>query len=244
MLVINAAQLVAFERTSRLAFVDEMTAHLRSRIPRPCDRLEAPTLRSAVQQLVARAEGHGLVSQGGIRLYLELAAMLGAGFDDDPQYPWARETLRYERFPNEMYKAGRLETLARRCLRQLRGPRDSDPQTIREPLERWASAPPSADVNSTFAALAPRRLAYIGTAAASELLHRAAATVTRLHGADDPHTAAAIAVLFFCFGAGCEQDPLLPWIGDALGEGAVRGPAPTVAEIQRGLLHWLADRPR
>ena len=42
---------------------------------------------------IKRAAKHGFTFTGPMRLFLELCLLFGSGFDEDVQYPWARESL-------------------------------------------------------------------------------------------------------------------------------------------------------
>jgi hypothetical protein len=53
------------------------------------ERAAAGVIRSGM----TAARSRGLTTERGVTLYLALAFLLGIGFADDPQYPFAREVL-------------------------------------------------------------------------------------------------------------------------------------------------------
>jgi hypothetical protein len=57
--------------------------------------------RSLVQEGLDGAEQYGIENSPGLTVYITLMFLLGAGFDQDPLYPWAGEVLRDRSLPDE-----------------------------------------------------------------------------------------------------------------------------------------------
>jgi hypothetical protein len=247
MLLIRNAQWNAFRAAAQSAFVEEMTTHLTGFAPEVCRTLGRERLRAAVEGGVTRAGGYGFTYRGPIRLFLESMFILGSGFDDDPQYPWARETLRREDFPNQMFKAGRLEHLLRKYLTTVNGSKNELSRRALLELEAFAERPDLAfyaaslrwDILTTFGKIFPSKLHYIGRAAAEALIEHAEALSFEVFGVVEPRSTAVMAILGFSFGAHFAHDPLLPWIGATLTDARIENAAKRAARLERRAVIWL-----
>jgi hypothetical protein len=72
--------------------------------------------RALVQSAVTRAADHGIHGPNGIAVYATLAFMLGAGFDTDPIYWWAGDSLADAEALDEGVRVARLQAHAREFL--------------------------------------------------------------------------------------------------------------------------------
>lgn len=247
MIVIKAAQFVALKEHARIEFLDEMTAHLTEFSPPTCKSLGSEKLRAVVQQGISRAERYGFTNRGPIRLFLELMFILGAGFDDDPQYSWAGETLRRKDFFNQMFKAGQLEHLANAYLEKAQGTEGEHFQQALLRLEEFAGRDDllfsrtnlKQDVLLVLESIFPTRLECIGTAAAEDIIQRAGRLSDEIFGKDIPRAAAVLATLQFFFGVKCVDDPLYPWIGATLRDPRIIHRAVRAARLERKAVTWL-----
>ncbi len=99
-------------------FEPAMATHFRRLFPRKCEALGSRNLQCGIQHSLRTAPTYGITAPHGLAAYSLLTFLLGSGFDDDPQLPWASETLRSahvnsDRINNEREKA---TTLQHRCL--------------------------------------------------------------------------------------------------------------------------------
>ena len=67
-----------------------MISHLRSALPEYVQHMADPDLRTFIQQVISRAESLSIMEEYDVCLYLNVAAVFGAGFDG---LPWAQEVL-------------------------------------------------------------------------------------------------------------------------------------------------------
>lgn len=247
MLKIRSEQIDALGMGMRGLFVEEMIEHLNAFSPELCQTLGDDQLRPVVCQALERAEGYGLVNRGSVRLFLEMMFLLGSGFDDDPQYPWARETLLRDDFFNEMYKSGRLEHLLREYLDRVHGPENENAQlallnlralaeNLAFPfrLERLAE-----DIRDALHQVFQQKLHEIGPQAVAEIISRARLLAQEVYGAEEPRPTAVLAILMFSFGAGCATDPLYPWIGATLRDERIVDAASRADRLERKAVTWL-----
>lgn len=247
MITIRGEQVEAFQAERRLDFHAEMAAHLRAFSPALCKTLRPSALDAIVREGVARAEQYGLTYRGPVRLFLELMLLLGSGFDADLQYPWAGETLSRTDFDNQMFKAGRLEHLAREYVGAVQGPGNEHATRALRRLEELAQRGdvqfhrPNLDRKIVHAMdeVFPSKLAYIGHEAAETLVYRAERLASEVFGGDDPRAVAVLAILQFAFGTHCDADPLYPWIATTLRDPRIADPQRRAARLEKRAVIWL-----
>ncbi len=246
MITVRASQLAGMKTQAEVAFAEELRVHLQAFSPALWATLSAPQQRAAVQEGITRAAVYGLDYRGPIRLYLELMLILGAGFDDDPQYPWARETLRGE-YINQMYKAGRLEYLANEYVRRIQGPDGAHAQQALYRLETLTARDdlgfrrPNLQRDILFAmdTVFPSKLEAIGIAAGREIIDRAETLAWAVYGEDNPRAVAVMSILMFSFGAHCGEDPVYPWIGATLRDPKIADSRTRADRLERRAIIWL-----
>jgi hypothetical protein len=128
---LSARQFAALQDMTRASFMRRLREHLRG--APGMSALSEADLEEFIRLGVQRAQGHGLTSQRQVALYLTLMALLGAGFDSDPQLPWVRTILadRIIAHPTE-----RVEWLTRVTLRYLNHVHGEDDRHFQEALTR------------------------------------------------------------------------------------------------------------
>jgi hypothetical protein len=75
-------------------------------------------LREIVRRAVDAARRYGLTTEGGVTLLVLLMFFLGAGFDADPQFPWASAVLNDQSLKEPVKKIEQLYEAAMNVLRQ------------------------------------------------------------------------------------------------------------------------------
>jgi hypothetical protein len=242
-LVIRDAQMDALGRAALRAFEDEMVAHLGNFSPPLAKAVGEEQLRTAIRLGTERAASHGLDQRGPVRLYLELMLLFGSYFDTDPQYTWAATLLGnrdaqitraerlYERALDYRGKvAGPDDTYTLRALHELR--------TITRQLPTFSSIGFVGEMFHQIERIYPEKAASLDRPELEALIQE---------GINQAHTAgfspgrqtALVIVLMLCFGHGCFQDPLYPWIARTL-EDTVIVDAPARAErLMRRAVTWL-----
>jgi len=93
MLLIRQAQLNAMMDAQRADFVQEMCRHLLAHFRPQLAVLDATDLRKCVSRTLDRAMKYGFTTRQEYCRYLNLAALYGWQFDEDPQYRWMRDYL-------------------------------------------------------------------------------------------------------------------------------------------------------
>jgi hypothetical protein len=107
MLQIRLEQIEAFERAAREQFLREMATHVRTHFPDVAgdDPVE---LRGRLDGMVAAAATHGLQSKRDVCLYIDLAMVLGDGFERRPETAWALRYLSDSRVSDPSLRLRRL----------------------------------------------------------------------------------------------------------------------------------------
>jgi hypothetical protein len=94
MLVLRDAQMRAFERAARRRFLGWLEAHVRESFADRVAGLTPRELRRRLREAVHRAERFGIEDGPDVTRYVHRELRLGAGFADDPRWPWVGELLR------------------------------------------------------------------------------------------------------------------------------------------------------
>ena len=224
MLVIRREQFDTFRTQLKLQFEHEMAAYLRRYFP-----FEAAhgSLNLWVRQGLDKATRLGFSTRQECSLCLALMAMLGAGFDEDPQIPWAgtgitnpdapalqRITKVYERGIKYLEATGgpKCAWLVRAKLRV----RKQDMAVLNHGVHPRALPRRIRDV---LAGLYAQKADVVGDAAL-DLLVRFAIERTRAAGARTAAPALIHAVHMFFLGWSFDADPCYPWAAAALADDA------------------------
>lgn len=245
MMLVRRAQLDAFRAAAEESFVEEMVRYMRRFSPPLHRTLGDEKLERIVRSGITRATGYGFSRRGPIRLFLEMTWLFGSGFDTDPQIPWAKEVLTDPRYTDEMFRAGRLEALARQFLDEVHG---KDDEHAGAALRRIESDAPGwvfggqtwrQDVEAALARTFPQKHARLGPDCIMKLQDRAEAEATQVFGPDEVRGKGVLAILMFSFGAGCLVDPLYPWIGETASSAKLGDPRRRAEALERKSLWWV-----
>lgn len=74
-------------------FFHDLLEHVRHCLPDQYQALGENGTMQAVQYGASRARTHGIVSNPGMRAYVQVMFVLGPDFDTDPKLPWVRPAL-------------------------------------------------------------------------------------------------------------------------------------------------------
>jgi hypothetical protein len=194
-------------------------------------------LEEAVWLALRMARRAGFTDARQIRLCWQLMTSFGSHFDTDPQYQWlhpfldmadsldARERARLLRWHSTLYlnraygKNGVYGIAAAVRVSEL----DTD-----------MLAEVGADYRDRgldlLARIHPERLAWLSAPILHWLLDKAAEDAKR-HGLGGVAAAPLLLCLMFCLGHGVADDPLYPWVREALSNAAPSGPEKTAALV-------------
>lgn len=229
-MIIRSEQMNAFSRAMLRAFEDEMVEHLAGFSPPLFKLVGAEQLRKAVRSGVARAGRYGIDCRGPLRLYLELMLLFGSSFDTDPQYPWATEILKDEDCASQMERAERIYEKTLDYLENVAGPDDAYAHKALGHISALAGQPASISWDNfvplmleEMARAHPQKKDYVGEDGLSLLIDKGIAA-SRRYGLSTARATTLFILLTFAFGHGCHEDPLHPWIAEALADNHVTDP--------------------
>jgi len=224
MLVIRNAQIEAFKQARQAQFQDELASHFMAYYPNET-RLAGgkPQILKLVRLGIEKAARHGYTTQRQIGFYIGLMAILGSDFDRDPQLPWAIEQVDDASIPNP---SDRIRSLFHASVRYLGAIGGDDKQVSINALRRlreYAQEPASPVLGEAFeeglcaqlAAVCPEKFAFQGEAATRALI-RESLVLSGQFGILDTTGATLLTILMYLLGIGASQDPLYPWVGQAL----------------------------
>jgi hypothetical protein len=94
MLTLRQEQLDAFAQSARQAFIDRMSAHLRSGFFPSIAGLDDAALVEFIEHGMAAAPRYGMEAEEHVRYYIESMAIYGKALDTAPETAWAGRILR------------------------------------------------------------------------------------------------------------------------------------------------------
>jgi hypothetical protein len=221
MLVIRNAQFRTFRQRAQGQFEHEMLAHLRAVSPRVrAIPLDDP-LAKMIHEGIGCAHAHGFTLRGPVRLFLELMTLFGSEFHSDPQYEWASTTLANASRDSETRVARRLYEHAKHYQSRVFGPHHAYLNGALRRIRHLAQ--PNAIAIETLTSRATEVLRRVYPEKANDLgeqhlraLLTGAVKDARKYHLPDVRGAVHLTCLQLVFGRGCANDPLHPWIGQAL----------------------------
>ncbi len=224
MLKIQKQQMAAFERESLLELEERVLLQVIEAYPIHHRILGVSPLRAAVHLGFERAGVHGFRFDRSLRTYVDLMFMVGSGFDDDPQLPWAAAALADRASKDEATRAELLFAAARAYLMRVAGHANDH---LLGALARARALPLPAGPTVEEATppllqdLMPTKYEELGPAGVSRLLQRGRAAAAR-YGITGTRGVTLYVVLMFILGAGFDQEPLAPWASTILNDKAIR----------------------
>lgn len=99
-----------------------VTTEVRTRFgllfPSKCAHVGDQCLEELVRYAMRTAAGHQIVSLRGNMIFITIMFVVGAGFPDDPQLPWASRVLRDASIQDPSQRVNQLYSEALRCLKE------------------------------------------------------------------------------------------------------------------------------
>ncbi len=244
MLVIREEQMTALSQVAQDSFEEEMITHSKALLPQLCSAIGDKQVRKAVESATSKATKYGFTQRGSVQLFIELSLFLGASFDTDPQYPWAKEILT-EESEDQLERAEQLFEKMTEYFDSVMGPDDKNSLVALEKLtERLESIPKFKSdyfvdqVLQESKALFPEKANYVSDDTLKALIQKAISEA-RTYGINDGQGFALIYALMFSLGHGCTIDPVYPWIKRSLEDQIITAPLKRVENLKRKAVQWL-----
>jgi len=250
MLKIRSGQMEAFERAAVKQFEDRTIEHLRKYFPKHCEIYGEANLRQIIQLALERAKSFGVISERGVRMYIDLMFLLGGGFDQDPQLPWAAEILKDESIADESARIDRLYEKAMSYLDRVSGVNnehidEAQRRLSQESLDYFPQSPVSAasDLGDRLRArldeIFPEKSKYIGETGVSSLIDLAEHSAKR-YGITSERGVVIFTGLMFMLGSGVDADPQFPWVAAILNDESIADETTRVERLYKEAMTYLA----
>ncbi len=224
MLQIRQEQMDVFRKQPRLRFESEMATYLKRYFPFEAANAD---LERWVQTGLDRAALYGFVTRKESALYLALMAILGAGFQEDLQIPWAGKAISSPNEPS-LDRITRVYEKAIEYLDAAGGPkccwfvraklrvRKQDMTLFDRGVHPNALA---ARIRELLVRLYPQKAAVVGETALKQLV-KSAIERADARGTKSARPTLIDAVHLYFLGSSYEKDPCYPWTGATLADPA------------------------
>lgn len=235
-----------FEEAALRDFEARVSRHVRETFPKSFEVLGEARVLDILRGAVGRAQSHGLTTERSVVMYLNLMFMLGSGFDEDPQLPWAAEILG----DGGLVEVGKIDALYDKALdyfAQVVGPEGVNTAAAfarmqREPLEGLpaASGPEFYEYLVTrLKVIFPEKCAYVGELGLRRMIQRGIGRA-REYEITDGRGVAVYVGLMFMLGSGFDTDPQVPWGAEVLNDADVAAGAERAERLRAAALESLA----
>jgi len=222
MFKLKRAQLEAFAQDALIDFHERVRESVRESFPLHAEMLGDRGIDAMLDRALACAASHGIRHARGVEQVLYLMLLLGSGFDEDPQLPWATAILADHSEPPGV-RADRLYAEALAFLDRVAGPRG---EHIIRALRRAADAryelipasPAAGREDATAARLTelfPQKCEELGVMGVRRLVGDAATRAAH-QGVVGERGVTLVATMMLLLGSGFDADPQLPWVTEIL----------------------------
>jgi hypothetical protein len=222
MLVVNKLQEEVFRQRALKQFEDEMVIHCKDFSSKLFNTINVSQVRLAIRDYIFRAEQYGFTNAGPVRLFIELAFLLGSSFDTDPQYPWACMILSANSSLNQMEKS---DVLYRNSLEYINNVFGHEFSLEKAALQRFTkieynefeniAIQPPEFIFDKITDIYPEKSEFVGKLGITTLY----ATASRIACNYSLNKSVGVLLVFaflFTFGHGCFTDLQYPWISSTL----------------------------
>jgi hypothetical protein len=246
-LVIRKEQLDFLASIPRRAFETSLVEHFFRYYPKDCARLGEAPVRAMIRRGIERATAHGYHTREQAGLYCNLILMLGAGFDRDPQIPWAVEQLDDLVIDDPLERMRRLVATALQYLRDSFGEQGGYMARALVRIREYdlASAPCSTgpqletDLLGSLESFCPQKFRTQGGGPTRALIRLGVAEAAR-HGISGGPGLTVYIALMFMVGAGFDDDPIYPWAGAVLNDASTASEAERVGRLHRAAAAYVS----
>jgi hypothetical protein len=230
-MIIRESQLRSLEQACQTSFETRMVERIRTYFPKHAQLLSDPQLIAIIRLADRRAQTHILTTERSVAMYLDLMCLLGSGFDEDPQIPWAAKMLRDRLLPTQDERMDQLHVrgweFARRAsedFKELVEKGDSSRFRVaigyirRKDTANLTAETARAlegEIRAQLRELFPVKSSLIGEDCLRALVTKAFQSAFS-NGIRNARGVSLFAALMFTVGAGFDRDPMLPWALDVL----------------------------
>lgn len=227
-MVIRPAQIEVFERAAGQRFEEAAWKHLQEFVPRHCAAAGKEVATTAIRAAMKKAQQYGLAQERPVLQFIDLSFILGAGFDEDPQFPWIRPALS----GSDETAMARMDELYEKALLysdSIAGPQG---ELVEAALKRLSQKPIEQAIDARipfprgaytwFEQIFPEKVSFFAQRRTEELISAWQKDAAAC-GLSAPVATLVYVTLSFFLGTGFRNDPLAPWAHAISGEPAPDG---------------------
>jgi len=243
MLQIRQAQMDIFRSQPRLDFERQMARYLECYFPFEAANAD---LERWVRAGLDKAALHGFLTYHESALYLALTAMLGAGFNEDPQISWAGETIS-STTERPLDKITRVYQKGVEYLDAIGGPKCSWFVRAKVRVRRYDMTALNSGIHSRtwlwrvrdeLVKMYPQKASVVGETAMKQLV-RSAIERAEQRGAKSAQATLIHATHMYYLGSEFDRDPCYPWAGAILADHTVQSVEERYALMHQRSLDYL-----
>lgn len=244
-MLIRAAQIKVFEDAAFDEFVAELCRHCKEYSPDLINTLSDEQLDEAVRKGIDRAKIYGFTNRGPIRFFIEMMIAFGSGFDSDPQYPWAAETLAKHEDAEQMALSDELFQAAIPAFGKVFG-EDAlhSNNALKAMLDRLKSGIEfkrenfKQDMLRLLKEIHPIKSKEVGDDNLMKLIRDGIARGNDRYGFKNARSMALMVLMKFALGHNFDTDPFHPWISSTMKREVKESPDELAQELERRALPW------
>ncbi|MHC4644368.1 MAG: hypothetical protein ACYTBJ_02615 [Planctomycetota bacterium] len=240
MLKIRKDQYEELGKVSLKRFEDSMVEHIKEFFPKYYEIHKEPLIRKIIQYGVDRAESYGFETKRDTPLFIDLMFLLGSHFDEDIQYPWAKNILADKSISDPTERADKLYDTGVEFLDEVTGKQSEylDRALIRirdTSFDDFAdyqtpNAPPR--IGTFLMNIWPQKAKKLGSPIISRLIQKAT-LLARNNNMSIERGLAVISTLMFMLGSGFAKDPQFPWAASVLKSEMPTSPADKTNQLYK-----------
>jgi hypothetical protein len=208
-----------FRRNALDRYVERTLEQFHQYFPGPSNVIGDGPLRQMIRLGVDRAAQHRIEGECNVVLYTTVMLLCGSFFDEDPQYPWAREILKQEHLVDEGQRAERLyDDFMAYWERVSSGDRSGlvryAMHACKQPVAQFDEASSQQIIDHLRYAWS-QKAAELGDAGVYAVLREAEHCAGR-YRMFTRRDHAVLSCLVFALGNGFDRDPMYPWATEVL----------------------------
>jgi len=224
MLTIKKEQEKKFFDASFTSFENAMLSHVMTYYPNHYLMMKEPAIRQTIRVAFARAGKYGFDTQRNVCQYLNIMLILGSGFDQDPQYPWAEAMLKDTKVSDPTKKIDGISDKTLEVFGHISGAHHKHLNKAllnfcnnsKELFDRIQQSRLS-DAPSILEEIFPRKAEIVGGESLQLLLNQASEK-SKTYGITLDQNTLVLLVFMFLSGAGFDKDPQFPWASEILAD--------------------------
>ena len=239
MFALNQQNIEAFENHALLNYIDELVEHCHEFAHNLAVALGEKRLKTALQFGVNKADAQGFNQRGTTRFYIDMMILFGSGFDNDPQFPWAKGTL--QGVADQTEKADALHVHSTKYFDEVYGKDNQHRLAAMAKLEKLTldnfkinAKTFSSDMLTLMEEVYPQKFKATGEEQLRELIRAGIKKGQNEYGLTQPNYIGLMVVMMFMLGHQYDANPFHPWVSKQ----AVKGQF----DNEHYIAHRLEDR--